>query len=396
MLNRCELIEGWLRQRILVLDGAMGTMIQQFKLGEAEYRGSRFADWRGKPLLGNNELLQLTQPALLTDIHRQYLLAGADIIETNTFSATTLGQHDFLYPAPAGARKDPGFYDAVVNDPALRETVRDMNLAAARLARQAADEVAGQTGVPRLVAGAIGPTPVTASLSPEVQDPGFRAVTFAQLRQAYADQVRALLEGGVDLLLVETIFDTLNAKAALFAILEALEDHGRTPPGQDGGPDGSAAEKPAASPPSPVRLPVMISGTITDRSGRTLTGQTVEAFWNSVAHVRPLTIGLNCALGPKEMRPFVEELVGLAPTFTCFYPNAGLPDPLSPTGFPETPETLTPQLTEWARQGWLNVVGGCCGTTPAHIRALARAVRECAPGPFRGSNRACGSAAWKR
>ncbi|MBE7499333.1 MAG: methionine synthase [Verrucomicrobiales bacterium] len=379
MLNRCELIEGWLRQRIVVLDGAMGTMIQQLKLGEAEYRGTRFADWRGKPLQGNNELLQLTQPSLLADIHRQYLLAGADIIETNTFSATTLGQHDFLYPAPAGARKDPAFYDAVLNDATLRETVRDMNLAAARLARQAADEVSDQTGAPRLVAGALGPTPLTTSLSPEVQDPGFRAVTFAQLRQAYADQVRALLEGGVDLLLVETIFDTLNAKAALFAILEVLEDHGRAPLSHDAATAGSATGTPAASPPSPSRLPVMVSGTITDRSGRTLTGQTVEAFWNSVAHVRPLTIGLNCALGPKEMRPFVEELVGLAPTFTCFYPNAGLPDPLSPTGFPETPETLTPQLTEWARQGWLNVVGGCCGTTPAHIRALARAVRECAP-----------------
>jgi 5-methyltetrahydrofolate--homocysteine methyltransferase len=379
MLNRCEMIEGWFRQRIVVLDGAMGTMIQQLKLGEADYRGQRFADWRGKPLQGNNELLQLTQPSHLADIHRQYLLAGADVIETNTFSATTLGQHDFLYAAPPGARKDPAFYEAVVHDATLREIVQDMNLAAARLARQAADEVAEQTGRPRLVAGAIGPTPLTASLSPEVQDPGFRAVTFTQLRQAYADQVRALVEGGVDLLLLETIFDTLNAKAALFAILEVIEDHRRTPSAP---PQAGAATVTDPSPrprPPAKRLPVMVSGTITDRSGRTLTGQTVEAFWNSVAHVRPLTIGLNCALGPKEMRPFVEELVGLAPTYTCFYPNAGLPDPLSPTGFPETPETLTPQLAEWARQGWLNVVGGCCGTTPAHIRALAQAVRECAP-----------------
>ena len=332
----------------------MGTMVQQRRPSEADFRGARFADWSGKPLRGDNELLQLTRPDLIEAIHREYLEAGADIIETNTFSATTIGQHDFLFRRQAGGRKDQAFFEEVIQDRALGEIVVEMNLAGARLARLAADRVANQTGRPRFVAGAIGPTPVTASLSPDVSDPGFRAVTFDQLRRAYRQQVEALLDGGVDLLLVETVFDTLNAKAALFAIEEVFEARAR-------------------------RLPVMISGTITDRSGRTLSGQTVEAFWNSVAHARPLTVGLNCALGPKEMRPFAEELAGLTPAFTCFYPNAGLPDPLSPTGFPETPESLARQLADWARQGWLNVVGGCCGTTPAHIRAIADAVRDCPP-----------------
>jgi len=367
-----EALERLLQRRILLLDGAMGTLIQQHRLGEPDYRGARFGDWTGKPLKGNNELLQLTQPRLIEELHRQYLLAGADIIETNTFSATTIGQHDFLFPRHPAGRKDPAFFDEVVQDSALGELVREMNLAAARLARKAADEVANATNSPRFVAGAIGPMPVTASLSPDVHDPGFRAVTFDQLRRAYAAQVRALLEGGVDLLLVETIFDTLNAKAALFAIQEVLAE--RSLP-----ISGGVWQPTVAVPPVGGGIPVMISGTITDRSGRTLTGQTIEAFWNSVAHVQPLTIGLNCALGPKEMRPFVEELSGLAPRYTCYYPNAGLPDPLSPTGFPETPESYAPQLAEWARQGWANILGGCCGTTPAHIRALAEAVRDCAP-----------------
>ena len=353
-------LEKCLRQRIVLLDGAMGTLIQAQRLGEADYRGARFADWSGKPLKGNNELLVLTRPDLIRDLHRRYLLAGADLIETNTFSATTIGQHDFFFSRHTPGRKDPAFFDEVIHDARLRELVVEMNLAAARLAREAADRVAEETGRPRFVAGAIGPMPVTASLSPDVNDPGFRSVTFRQLRQAYAEQVRALIEGGVDLLLVETIFDTLNAKAALFAIQEVLDELG-----------GAAS---AATP-----LPLMISGTITDRSGRTLTGQTVEAFWNSVAHARPLTIGLNCALGPREMRPFAQELAGLAPAYTCFYPNAGLPDPLSPTGFPETPESLAPQLAEWARAGWVNILGGCCGTTPDHIRALAAAVRDLPP-----------------
>ncbi len=350
-----------LRERIVILDGAMGTMIQQRRLGEDDFRGARFADWQGKPLQGNNELLQITRPEVIQDIHRQYLLAGADIVETNTFSATTIGQHDFLFTKHAAGRKDQAFFHEVVNDARLRDVCALLNLEAARLARKAAEQVANETGQPRFVAGALGPMPVTASLSPEVSDAGFRSVSFDQLRQAYREQVEALLNGGVDLLLVETVFDTLNCKAALFAIEEAFE------------------KRSLRVPQSAFRIPVMISGTITDRSGRTLTGQTVEAFWNSVSHARPLTIGLNCALGPKEMRPFVEELVGIAPTFTCFYPNAGLPDPLSPTGFPETPDSLAPQLADWAKQGWLNVVGGCCGTTPAHITAIASAVRDCAP-----------------
>ena len=352
--NHGQSLRHLLTQRIVILDGAMGTMAQRYKLSEAEFRGARFADWKGKDLKGNNELLQITRPQVIEEIHRQYLEAGADVIETNTFSATTIGQHDFLFDKHPAQRKDQAFFEQIVTDKFLREIAVEMNLAGARAARQAADEVANRTGQPRFVAGALGPMPVTASISPDVGDAGFRSVNFDQLRRAYREQVEALLDGGVDLLLVETIFDTLNAKAALFAIEEVFE-----------------ARK--------TRLPLMISGTITDRSGRTLTGQTVEAFWNSVVHAQPLTIGLNCALGPKEMRPFVEDLVRLAPAFTCFYPNAGLPDPLSETGFPETPQSLAPQLQEWAKLGWLNIVGGCCGTTPAHIKAIAEAVRDCAP-----------------
>lgn len=343
-----------LRQRIVLLDGAMGTLIQQQGLSEADVRGRQFSKHTGKPLKGNHDLLVLTQPDLIRSLHRQYLEAGADLIETNTFSATTIGQHEFFGPAPAGPRKDEGYFEQVVTDPTLGQLVMELNLAAARLARQAADEMAERTGSPRFVAGAMGPMPVTASLSPDVNDAGFRAVNFDQLRRAYRQQAEALVAGGVDLLLIETIFDTLNAKAALFALEELFETLGR-------------------------RLPVMISGTITDRSGRTLIGQTLEAFWISVEHARPLTVGLNCALGPREMRPFAEELAALAPTYTCFYPNAGLPDPLSPTGFPETPESLAAQIAEWARAGWVNIVGGCCGTTPEHIRKIAEAVRDCPP-----------------
>jgi 5-methyltetrahydrofolate--homocysteine methyltransferase len=321
-----EIVEA-LRQRILILDGAMGTMVQRYRLDEAAFRGERFRDWAGKDLKGNNELLLLTRPEVIAEIHRKYYEAGSDLVETNTFGATCIGQHDFLFREHPAGRKDPAFFDRVIQDPFLCEVTRDMNLAAARLARAEAERAQTADGRPRYVAGAIGPMPVTASLSPDVNDPGFRSVRFDQLRADYRAQVDALLEGGVDVLLVETIFDTLNAKAALAAIEDAFEAAGG-------------------------RVPVMISGTITDRSGRTLTGQTVEAFWNSVCHVNPLSIGLNCALGPREMRPFVEELVRIAPTFTCFYPNAGLPDPLSETGFPETPATLAPQLREWAEAGW--------------------------------------------
>ena len=347
-------IEKLLRERILVLDGAMGTVIQRYKLDEAAFRGERFRDWRGKDLKGNNEVLLLTRPEVIGEIHRDYFEAGADIVETNTFSATTIGQHDFFFEKEHEGRKDQAYFDEVIADPALRELARELNTAAVRLAREAADEVSKKTGQPKFVAGAIGPMSVTCSLSPDVNDPSFRSVNFDQLRRAYREQVEVLLECGVDLLLVETIFDTLNAKAALFAISEVFEQTGK-------------------------RLPIMISGTITDRAGRTLSGQTVEAFWNSVAHVKPLTIGFNCALGPDLMRPHLEEISRIAPTYVCVYPNAGLPDPLSVTGFPETPQSLAPQLREWAERGWLNIVGGCCGTTPPHIKAIADAVRGLAP-----------------
>lgn len=351
-------LEALLRQRIVILDGAIGTMVQRYKLSEVQFRGARFANHPAKHLKGNLELLQLTRPEVIEEIHTQYLEAGADLIETNTFSATTIGQHDFLFPGkPESGRKDAAFFEQVVAQPELGALVHEMNVAAARLARAAVDRVANQTGTPRFVAGSLGPLPVTASLSPDVNDPSFRAVTFDQIRRTYAEQVRALIEGGVDVLLVETIFDTLNAKAAIFAISEVSAELGK-------------------------KLPVLISGTITDRSGRTLTGQTVGAFLTSILHAEPLVVGLNCALGPVEMRPHVEEMARLAPCFTSAYPNAGLPDPLSPTGFPETPESMAPQLREWVQSGWLNIVGGCCGTTPEHIRAIAEAVRGCAPRIF--------------
>jgi 5-methyltetrahydrofolate--homocysteine methyltransferase len=346
-----------LRQRIVVLDGAMGTTLQRLHLTEADYRGKRFRDWKGKDLKGAIELLLLTKPEAVKRVHEEYLGAGADVIETNTFSATTIGLHEFLFAGkPNNGRKDPEFFERVVNDPALRETTREINDIAARMAREAADHVRDETGEPHFVAGALGPLPVAASLSPDVNDPGFRAVTFDQIKQSYCDQIDALLGGGVDVLLVETIFDTLNAKAALVAISEAFEKNGHA-------------------------IPLLISGTITDRSGRTLSGQTLEAFLTSIAHVDPLVVGLNCSLGPDEMNPFVEELARVAPTFVSAYPNAGLPDPLSETGFPETPETFAPKMLQWVRHGWLNMVGGCCGTTPAHIAAFARSARELPPRP---------------
>ncbi len=344
-----------LRQRIVILDGAMGTMVQRYQLSEEQYRGDRFASHPAKHLKGNLELLQLSRPQVIEEIHTQYLEAGADIIETNTFSATTIGLHDFLFAGqPEHGRKDAEFFQRVVEDPELIALAHEMNVAAAQLARRAVEGFANDSGTPRFVAGSLGPLPVTASLSPDVNDPAFRAVTFDQIRLSYGEQVRALLEGGVDLLMVETIFDTLNAKAALFAIAEAFASLGR-------------------------KVPLIVSGTITDLSGRTLTGQTVGAFLTSILHADPLVVGLNCALGPAEMRPHVEEMARLAPCFTSAYPNAGLPDPLSPTGFPETPESIAPQLQDWARQGWLNIVGGCCGTTPDHIRAIAALVRDFAP-----------------
>src|SRR5437762_1340641 len=347
-------LETLLRERIVVLDGAMGTMIQRYNLSEDDYRGNRFRDWKGKDLKGSLELLLLTKPEVVEEIHTQYLEAGADIIETNTFSATTIGLHDFLFAGePRSGRKNQKFFQRVVDDPDLRALVREMNLAAARIARGAAERVANQTGT-RFVAGSMGPLPVTASMSPDVNDPAFRAVTFDQLKQTYFDQAKALLEGDVDLLLVETIFDTLNAKAALFAIAEVFEQTGK-------------------------KVPLIISGTVTDRSGRMLSGQTVEAFLISIAHAQPLIVGLNCALGPDEMEPYVEELARISPNLISAYPNAGLPDPLSETGFPETPKTFTPKVAKWAENGWLNLVGGCCGTTHEHIRAIAKAIRDYKP-----------------
>jgi 5-methyltetrahydrofolate--homocysteine methyltransferase len=314
-------------RRILVLDGAMGTMIQERKPDEAAYRGARFAD-HSHDVGGNNELLSLTQPDMIREIHTAFLEAGADILSTNTFSATRISQADY------------GMEDLSV----------EMNREAARLAREAA-EAAATPEKPRWVAGAIGPTNRTASISPDVNDPGFRNITFDDLADAYGEAARALVEGGVDLLLVETIFDTLNAKAALFAI-DTLRAEMDVPP-------------------------VMISGTITDRSGRTLTGQTPEAFWTSVAHARPFSVGLNCALGAAEMRPHIRALSDIADTRISAYPNAGLPNEMG--GYDETPEETSAHLREWAEAGLVNIVGGCCGTTPDHIRAIAQAVEGKAP-----------------
>jgi 5-methyltetrahydrofolate--homocysteine methyltransferase len=358
MASELHPLEELLRERIVVLDGAMGTMIQRYKLSEQDYRGERFRDWKGKDLKGSLELLQLTRPKVIEEIHLDYLEAGADVIETNTFSATTIGLNDFLFVGESeSGRKDQEFFQQVVDDADLRNLAHEINVTAVKLARHAADRIANETGKQRFVAGSLGPLPVTGSISPDVNDPAFRAVSFDQLRQTYFDQAKALLEGNVDLLIVETIFDTLNAKAAIFAIAEAFEEAGR-------------------------KVPLMISGTVTDKSGRTLSGQTVEAFLTSVAHAEPLILGLNCALGPDEMEPHVEELSRISPYYLSAYPNAGLPDPLSETGFPETPESLAPKLGKWAANGWLNMVGGCCGTTPEHIRAIVAAVRECKPRAF--------------
>ena len=330
--TRAAALPETLNQRIVILDGAMGTMIQRFKLGEADYRGERFKDFP-KDVKGNNELLSLTRPDVIRDIHEGYLAAGADLIETNTFGATTVAQEDY----------------------GMADLAREMNLASARLAKAACEKFS-TPDKPRYAAGALGPTPKTASISPDVNDPGARNVTFEELRQAYYEQVEALVEGGVDVLLVETIFDTLNAKAALFAIDEYFEKSGE-------------------------RLPIIISGTVTDASGRILSGQTVTAFWHSVRHARPLAIGLNCALGATLMRPYIQELnkvVGDEAFISC-YPNAGLPNPMSETGFDETPDVTSRLLHEFAAEGLVNIVGGCCGTTPEHIGAIGQAVGPLAP-----------------
>ena len=324
--TRGQQLPGILAKRIAIIDGAMGTMIQRFKLNEAQYRGVRFKDIK-KDVKGNNELLSLTRPDVIQDIHEGYLAAGADLIETNTFGATTVAQAD---------------YD-------MAELAFEMNLASARIAKAACDKFS-TPDKPRFVVGTLGPTPKTASISPDVNDPGARNTSFEQLRQAYYEQTQALVEGGSDVLLVETIFDTLNAKAALFAIDEYFEQSGE-------------------------RLPLLISGTVTDASGRILSGQTVTAFWHSVRHAQPLAVGLNCALGAALMRPYIQELARVAgDTFISCYPNAGLPNPMSDTGFDETPDVTSRLLREFADEGLVNIVGGCCGTTPDHIQAIAHAV----------------------
>ncbi|TSE32692.1 Methionine synthase [Tepidimonas taiwanensis] len=333
-----------LAQRIVLIDGAMGTMIQRFRLDEAQYRGAGYRGQAVDPrfashpvdLKGNNDLLSLTRPDVIQQIHEGYLAAGADIIETNTFGATSIAQADY----------------------GLQAWAREMNVASARLAREACDRYATPQR-PRFVAGALGPTPRTASISPDVNDPGARNVTFDELEQAYHEQALGLIEGGADVLLVETIFDTLNAKAALFAIERAFDETGE-------------------------RLPVLISGTVTDASGRLLSGQTVTAFWASVRHARPLAVGLNCALGAALMKPYIQELARVAEgTYISCYPNAGLPNPMSETGFDETPADTARLLHGFAAEGLVNIIGGCCGTTPDHIAAIGVAVGGCAPRALR-------------
>lgn len=358
-LSRLDYLKDQLSRRIVILDGAMGTNIQKFRLEEPDYRGERFMDMERYPndLKNNNDVLVLTRPEIVLDVHRRFLDTGrADIIETCTFGASSIGQHDYFWQHPGdGKRKDQAYFQEVVDSPDLAALTRELNLAAAALARQACDEAEQRDGKPRFVAGAIGPLPVTCSLSPDVNDPGFRAVNFQQLQHSYRDQVLALLDGGVDMLLVETIFDTLNAKAALFAIEEIFHE---TP------------EK---------KIPVMISVTLTDRAGRTLSGQTIEAFWNSIRHIHPFSVGINCALGADLMRPFAEELARLADCHVSIYANAGLPNPLSPTGYDQLPEDMAAWMKEYASLGILNIVGGCCGTTPEHIGAIAAAVEGLAP-----------------
>ncbi len=314
-------------ERILIIDGAMGTMIQRHKLDEAGYRGARFKDWK-RDVKGNNDLLVLTQPKIIQDIHEAYLEAGADIIETNTFNAQRISMADY----------------------GMEELSFEINVAAAKLARAAADKYNKKTpDKPRFVAGAVGPTNRTASISPKVSDPGFRNVTFDELREAYKEQVRGLIEGGADIILIETIFDTLNAKAAGVATLEVFEEKG-------------------------IELPVMISGTITDLSGRTLSGQTAEAFWYSMRHLKPFSIGLNCALGAELMRPYLAELAHVAETRISAYPNAGLPNAMGE--YDEGPDDMACKIEPWAHDGIVNIVGGCCGSTPDHIRHIAEHVAK--------------------
>jgi len=328
--QRIEALKAAAKQRILILDGAMGTMIQRYKLDEAGYRGARFRD-HTHDLKGNNDLLVLSQPKIISEIHNAYLEAGADIIETNTFNSQSISQSDY----------------------GLAEISEELNVAAAKLAREAADAWTNKTpDKPRFVAGAIGPTNRTASISPDVNNPGFRNVAFDALVAAYVTQTRGLIEGGADTILIETVFDTLNAKAAGFAVEQVFDEMG-------------------------VRLPIMISGTITDLSGRNLSGQTPEAFWYSMQHLRPFSVGLNCSFGAEQLRPSVADIAAVADTLISVYPNAGLPNEMGE--YDESPEFMAGLLEEWARDGLVNIIGGCCGTTPDHIRAIAAAVSKYPP-----------------
>jgi 5-methyltetrahydrofolate--homocysteine methyltransferase len=329
-MNTNQKIREILNKRIMIIDGAMGTMIQKHKFSEEDYRGARFANFE-HPLKGNNDLLSITQPQVILEIHRQFLEAGADILETNTFNSTTIAMADYH----------------------MEDLVTELNIASAKLAKQAAEEfTAKNPNKPRFVAGAIGPTNRTASLSPDVNDPGFRAISFDELKSAYRQQTIALIEGGVDLLLIETVFDTLNAKAAIFAVNELKAERN-------------------------LDIPIMVSGTITDQSGRTLSGQTPEAFWNSVSHGELLSIGLNCALGAEQMRPFIEEISRNAWIYVSVYPNAGLPNEFGE--YDDTPEHMAGVLEQWCKDGIVNLVGGCCGTTPDHIKAIANVCTKYPP-----------------
>jgi len=349
-----------MERRIAVIDGAMGTTIRDYGKTEADIRGERFND-ATKGLLNNGDLFTLTQPEMIGDIHRRFFEAGADIMETNTFGATAIAQSEFFVddPREQGGRKDPEFYQKVIDNPFLRQLSWELNEESARLAKGVADRIANETGRPRFVAGAIGPLTVSLSTSPDAENPGFRVITFDQVKTAYAEQVRALISGGVDLLLVETIFDSLNAKAALVAIREVFRELGFA---------GSSPD-----------LPVIISAAV-GRGGETMiSGQTIAAFWNAVEHVNPMAIGLNCSLGPDLMAPFLRELAAKADVAISCYPNAGLPNPLSPTGFDFAPSDMARYLGEFAREGLINIAGGCCGNTPEHIAAIAKAVEGLAP-----------------
>jgi 5-methyltetrahydrofolate--homocysteine methyltransferase len=348
-------LEKIIESRIAIIDGAMGTTIRTYGMTEADIRGERFKD-ATKDLKNNGDLFSLTQPQMICDIHRRFLEAGADIIETNTFGATSISQSEFFVDDPRehGGRKDPVFYQKVIDDKFLNDLAWEINEKSARQCREWADRVANETGRPRFVAGAIGPLTVSLSNSPDADDAGFRVVTFDQVKAAYAHQVRALIAGGVDTLLVETIFDSLNAKAALVAIREVFDE------------DGLAAQK--------RELPVMISAAV-GRGGETMiSAQTTEAFWNAVKHVKPLSVGLNCSLGPDLMYPFLEELSERADVAISCYPNAGLPNPLSETGFDLRPADMARYLGEFAKGGLINIAGGCCGNTPEHIAAIAKAL----------------------